>query len=87
MPRYDFKQPMRRINVILPEKLVRRLENTVAQEERNVLIAEAIEDYLDYLENETEREERREKRRETVGRWWDRVRTGSRRAAESLLPE
>lgn len=78
---------MRRINVVLPEKLVQRLEQTVAQDERNILIAEAIEDYLDYLEAEAVREQRREERRETVERWWHRFRSGSRRAAESLLPE
>ena len=87
------KQPHRRISVPLPDKLIRRLEKYELGE-RNELIEEAIEDYLDFLDEEDlkeqrqeERRLRREQRRASRTAFFQRFRQNSRRAAESLLPE
>lgn len=86
-------QPHRRISVPLPDKLIRRLEKYELGE-RNELIEEAIEDYLDFLDEEDFKEKRleqrraqREQRRANRSAFFQRFRQNSRRAAESLLPE
>lgn len=76
----------RRISVTLPEKLVARVEEYTEGSERDEFIAEALEDYLDFLDKEANRDARQAERRETLDMWLTRLRLGSKRAAEAFLP-